>query len=104
MSNHVCWMDIVVLLAYFSPSFVSKKSVKKYPGIGPIAQAIDCVFLERAGTKEEKIAVGQAIEKRQKENEDGSRAPILIFPEGATTNNKSVIQFKRGPFSGLSSV
>jgi hypothetical protein len=28
----------------------------------------------------------------------------LIFPEGATTNNNSVIQFKRGPFSGLSSV
>jgi 1-acyl-sn-glycerol-3-phosphate acyltransferase len=62
--NHVCWMDIVVILAYFFPSFVSKKSVKSYPGVGPIAQAIDCVFLERAGTKEEKIAVGQAIERR----------------------------------------
>jgi 1-acyl-sn-glycerol-3-phosphate acyltransferase len=104
VANHVCWMDILISIAFFFPSFVSKKSIKNFPGVGPIAQAIDCVFLDRAGTKEEKIAAGLAIEKRQKENEDGSRAPILIFPEGATTNNKSVIQFKRGPFSGLNSV
>jgi 1-acyl-sn-glycerol-3-phosphate acyltransferase len=51
-------MDILITIAYFFPSFVSKISVKSYPGVGSIAQAIDCVFLERAGTKEEKIAVG----------------------------------------------
>lgn len=28
----------------------------------------------------------------------------MIFPEGATTNNKSIIQFKKGPFGGLNSV
>ena len=65
VSNHVCWMDIVMLLGYYSPSFVSKVSVKDYPGVGKIAIAIDCVFLERAGTKEEKIAVGKMIEDRQ---------------------------------------
>lgn len=63
-----------------------------------IATAIDCVFLDRAGTKEEKIAVAKHIEERQKENEEKGRAPIIIFPEGATTNNKSIIKFKRGPF------
>ena len=62
-------MDIVVALSYFFPSFISKISVKSYPFVGSVAQAIDCVFLERAGTKEEKIAVGQAIERRQEENE-----------------------------------
>lgn len=51
-------------LALFGTSFVSKKSVGSYPGIGTIARAIDCVFLERAGTKEEKIAVGKMIEDR----------------------------------------
>lgn len=34
ISNHVCWMDIVVCLHKFWPSFVSKESVKSYPGIG----------------------------------------------------------------------
>jgi len=62
--NHVCWIDILLALLCFFPSFVSKKSVKNYPFIGMIATAIDSVFLDRAGTKEEKIAVGQAIEAR----------------------------------------
>ena len=52
-------MDIVMAYAIFQPSFVSKKSVASYPGIGIIARSIDTVFLERAGTKEEKIAVGK---------------------------------------------
>jgi 1-acyl-sn-glycerol-3-phosphate acyltransferase len=48
----------MIALSYFFASFVSKKSVLNIPGIGKIAAAIDCVFLDRAGTKEEKIKVG----------------------------------------------
>ena len=87
VSNHVCWMDIVMSRGLLQPSFVSKKSVASYPGVGTIAKAIDCVFLDRAGTKEEKIAIGKQIEDRQLENETHGRAPLLIYPEGATTNN-----------------
>ena len=54
VSNHVCWMDILTLLIVFFPSFVAKKEVKSYPGVGSIATAIDCLFVDRAGTKEEK--------------------------------------------------
>jgi 1-acyl-sn-glycerol-3-phosphate acyltransferase len=57
-------MDILVGLVLFFPSFVSKKSIKKYPFIGMIATAIDCVFTDRAGTKEEKIAVAKQIVDR----------------------------------------
>ena len=59
IANHVCWMDILIGMVIFFPSFVSKKSIKKYPFVGMIATALDCVFLDRAGTKEEKIAVGK---------------------------------------------
>lgn len=55
--NHVSWMDILAALCTFYPSFVSKKSVQTFPFVGTIATAIDSVFLDRAGTKEEKIAV-----------------------------------------------
>ena len=89
--NHHSWMDILAALSTFYPSFVSKKSVKKYPFIGTIATAIDSVFLDRAGTKEEKKAAAIQIEERQKQNEVTKRPPILIFPEGATTNNEYLI-------------
>uniref|UniRef100_A0A7S3CKT5 Phospholipid/glycerol acyltransferase domain-containing protein n=1 Tax=Strombidium rassoulzadegani TaxID=1082188 RepID=A0A7S3CKT5_9SPIT len=102
--NHVSFMDILFSLVYFFPSFVSKDSVKNYPMVGNIAIAIDSLFLNRAGTKEEKIAMGNMIQERQLLNEKTERAPILIFPEGATTNNNSIINFKRGPFAGFHSV
>jgi 1-acyl-sn-glycerol-3-phosphate acyltransferase len=35
------------------PSFVSKKEVRKMPGVGKIAEGIQCLFLDRAGTKEQ---------------------------------------------------
>jgi len=104
VANHVCWMDICMSMYVFFPSFLGKKSIKSYPFIGKISMAVDSFFVDRAGTKEEKIAVAKAIEARQLENEQTGRPPLLIFPEGATTNNESLIQFKRGPFSGLNSV
>lgn len=97
-------MDIALCLATFFPSFVAKKSVRKLYCIGDIASAIGSFFVERGGSKEEKIAVCKAIEDRQHLIETKGGAPIMIFPEGATTNNDQIISFKRGPFSGLSSV
>lgn len=52
VSNHISWMDILVGLIYFCPSFLSKNSVRQYPGVGRIAIAIDCVFFDRGGSKE----------------------------------------------------
>jgi len=51
VSNHVSGlMDILSMMWLFFPAFVSKKSVQKYIGVGSIATAMDCIFLNRAGT------------------------------------------------------
>ena len=44
------------------------------------------------------------MEARQLENEKTGRSPLLVYPEGATSNNNSIIEFKRGAFSGLCSI
>lgn len=62
VANHVSWLDIVVCAAFYNPSFLAKESVKKIPTIGTLGRAIDCVFVDRAGTKEEKIKVAKQIE------------------------------------------
>jgi len=102
--NHVSWMDIMIGIAYWFPSFVSKQSVKNYPGVGIIAQGFGCLFLDRAGTKEEKAKIAKIIEERQEQNIKGERPPLIIYPEGATTNNECLIKFKRGPFGSGKSV
>ena len=57
VANHVSWLDIVMAYGYFFPAFVSKRSVEKMPGVKTIMAAIDGLFVDRAGTKEEKKAV-----------------------------------------------
>ena len=42
--------------------------------------------------------------KKQELVDAGKTNPIVLFPEGATTNNTELIQFKRGAFFALCSV
>lgn len=53
--NHASYMDIVMAYGYFFPAFVAKRSVANIIGIHTISKAIDCLYVDRAGTKEEKI-------------------------------------------------
>ena len=89
--NHHCWMDILLGIYLFFPSFVAKKSTKEYPFVRKMAPLTDSIFIERAGTKEERIAAVKQIGERMKDNEISNRPPLLMFPEGATTNNLSLI-------------
>ena len=43
---------------------MSKRSVENFPGVKTINSAVDGLFVDRAGTKEEKVAVAKAIEER----------------------------------------
>jgi hypothetical protein len=50
--------DILIGMWWGLPSFLSKNGVKSYPGVGLIAESIQCLFLNRTGNKSEKeIAV-----------------------------------------------
>ena len=67
-------------------------------------KSMQCVFVENRGakgSKEAKIAVMKQIEEACEQAEKGVRAPVMIFPEGCSTNGKYVIDFKRGAFQGL---
>jgi 1-acyl-sn-glycerol-3-phosphate acyltransferase len=104
VSNHSGWLDILTLFYVKKPSLVSKEGVKKWPIVGLVAQAIGTYFLDRAGTKEERLKMVEKIGERQKKSAIGEFPPIGLFPEGCTTNNTRLIQFKRGAFFSLQSV
>lgn len=44
------------------------------------------------------------IQERQEEAERGKAPPLIIYPEGGTTNGQYLIKFKKGAFNGLCSV
>ena len=81
---------------YYDSSFLAKSSVRYYPGIGKIAECIQTVFINRADTKEKKAEYMKIIQDRQVQAETGEIPPIIIYPEGATTNGETLTR-ERSP-------
>ena len=106
VSNHSCWLDILICnFAKDFPIFTPKSGIKKWPVVGTIAEdACEAYFINRAGTKEEREQLVIDLGKKQEECEKGLSRPLILYPEGCTTNNSGLIQFRRGAFFGLHSV
>ncbi|GLC33057.1 hypothetical protein PLESTB_000375200 [Pleodorina starrii] len=108
VSNHCSWIDIVVYMSRFFPSFVAKKDVSTLPLIGPISKAMQCLFVDREARLAALGAHGdgsgqgmsQLVRDRmtRKYSEGSAELPMLLFPEGTTTNNRYLMPFKRGAF------
>ncbi len=53
-SNHSCWTDTSIYIYLVMPSFLAKKAVRNYVGVGPCSVALQSLYFDRSGTKEEK--------------------------------------------------
>lgn len=62
---------------------------------------MQCVFIHRGDTKEKKTEAMQIIKERQMLAEQGKTPPMLIYPEGATTNGEALVYFNKGAFASL---
>jgi lysophosphatidylcholine acyltransferase / lyso-PAF acetyltransferase len=99
--NHQSWIDILVIMHLYDFSFLSKESVRNYPWIGKIAECIQCIFIKRGDTKEKKAEAIKIVQERQILAETGAVPPMLIYPEGATTNGEALVHFNKGAFAAL---
>ncbi|MCX8049504.1 MAG: 1-acyl-sn-glycerol-3-phosphate acyltransferase [Methylohalobius sp.] len=89
VSNHISWLDVVVLGIQAPFTFVAKIEVADWPVIGFLARASGTLFIER-GSLRAALALVQAIADRLKAGER-----VVVFPEGTTTCGRAVL-----PFSG----
>lgn len=105
VSNHVSWTDIIVFISVNQPAFASKVELQKIPVFGLLCEALGCIFISRGAGQDEKNAVIDQIKDRQKIiEEEGIYPPIIVFPEGGTSNGSSVLSFKKGAFAALKPV
>jgi 1-acyl-sn-glycerol-3-phosphate acyltransferase len=82
ISNHLGYLDGIVLGSLFPVIFVSKKEVKSWPLVGQWTTLCGTVFINRQKKAHIPLAV-TGISQRLKQ-----RANILLFPEGAATNGE----------------
>ena len=83
---------------------VSGEAIKGIPGIRGIGDAAQNIWMERGASSEARAKTIREIGERQDLIEKGFYPLLNIFPEGATTNRTSIIQFKKGAFVSLNPI
>ena len=86
VSNHVSWLDIIVLNALTPTVFLSKSEVQRWPIIGWLATRAGTIFIRR-GNGETHTVKAQIAERLQADE------LVTIFAEGTTTDGRQVRPF-----------
>jgi lyso-ornithine lipid O-acyltransferase len=95
VANHLSWIDIPILGGVTGTAFVSQDKIRDWPIIGWLAKLNHTVFVSRT----DRMAVGgQVAELRAALAE---HQPVAIFPEGTTTDGRSLLPFKPPLFAVL---
>lgn len=92
-SNHVSWLDIMVLSAVAPVSFVAKKDVASWPFAGTLARLQRSVFVDR----ERRTSVGATANEITLRLKAGDA--IVLFAEGTTSDGNRVLPFRSSLFS-----
>jgi 1-acyl-sn-glycerol-3-phosphate acyltransferase len=94
VSNHVTFLDILLLALYVDVAFIAKSQVRKWPVIGMLAQSVGTIFIDRS-SRRDAIRVGGVIDQSIR---DGMS--VLLFPEGKSGDGKDVLPFKPALLDG----
>lgn len=84
--NHVSWTDIPLLGMLAPLTFLSKAEVRQWPIAGWLAQQAGTLFIRRGNGDSQQLR--QQISKHL-----GQARPLLIFPEGTTTDGRGLRLF-----------
>ena len=86
VANHVSWLDIPLLAACEPTRFVSKSEVRHWPVAGWLAWAMGTFYIRRG-----KGGARPLLNQLTPHLAAGGN--VVIFPEGTTTDGRSVLEF-----------
>ncbi|PRW57088.1 beach domain-containing [Chlorella sorokiniana] len=101
VSNHISWCDILIHMSHSFPSFVARSQTRRTPIIGIISQLMMCLYVDRDNKDPDAPRVSEAVVQRMQDMAAGKlphARPLLLFPEGTTTNGLFLLPFKTGAF------
>lgn len=102
--NHVSFVDIIYFLSADCTGFIAKSGVRQIPLVGNVAQSIQCLFVERQN-KNSKVQIFEKLGQRVEDVQQGKQFNgLTVFPEGTTTNNRGLLDFRKGAFAALTPI
>ncbi|MEC4749069.1 lysophospholipid acyltransferase family protein [Methylomicrobium sp. Wu6] len=92
VSNHISWLDIIVLGQFVPGCFAAKSDIAGWPVIGYLSRQAGTVFIRR-GDKRQIVQTTETMAWQLRQNGN-----ILVFPEGTTTAGDQVMDFHASLF------
>ena len=93
VSNHISVFEIATFPSVFRGSFIAKKEMENWPLVGWVARKFGVIFVDRRPSHaRDALAVVQRAVQTVK-------YPMILFPEGTTTNGAYVKPFKSTLFN-----
>lgn len=91
ISNHVSYIDIPVLGAILKTTFIAKDDIRNWPVLGQISSLVKPLFIVRKVSKSKENA--DIIE-----NHINKHHSVIMFPEGSTSEGRTLIPFNSSFF------
>jgi lyso-ornithine lipid O-acyltransferase len=88
VSNHVSWVDIVVIGSIVPVAFVAKREVASWPLVGITAKMQRTVFVDRTRRHQASDAVNQIVQRL------ASGISVVLFAEGTSSDGNRVLPFR----------
>lgn len=88
VSNHLTYLDVLVLAAHLPCVFVSKADVKSWPLMGWICRTLGTIFIDRSSRRD----VTRVLAEMEAALELGMG--VVLFPEGTSSRGATVEPFK----------
>mmetsp|Transcript_60087 Transcript_60087/g.127298 ORF Transcript_60087/g.127298 Transcript_60087/m.127298 type:complete len:491 (-) Transcript_60087:474-1946(-) len=99
VSNHISYLDGLMLGSLLkAPKVVAKAGARQVPVLGRLMEEMDTIFVDRNHEDSRRATLNQIQSHCEAWNLNDR--PLLIFPEGTTTNGEGLLPFKRGAFVG----
>jgi lyso-ornithine lipid O-acyltransferase len=93
VSNHLGYLDGIVLGSLFPVILVTKRQVKRWPVIGQLLTLLGVIFVDRENKKDIQRVVDRISQMLRHE------ANVLVFPEGTSTNGEKLLPFQSAFFA-----
>lgn len=87
VSNHISWLDILVIHAARYCRFVSKSDIRGWPIIGALATGAGTLYIERTSRKDALRMVHDMARAMQEGD------VVAVFPEGTTSDGLDLLPF-----------
>jgi len=92
VANHLSYLDIAIISAVMPCFFVSKAEIARWPFFGKAARTGGTLFIDRRSRASTIEVAGQIAERLK------LPIPVLLFPEGTSTDGSQVLRFHSSLF------